>query len=710
MSKRAWLSASVFILPACLLAIHSGAVRAQVVADQNADHRTDAELTKIEEIVVHGRKQLIDTHNVNVGAFGSKDVMDVPIDIVSYSAALMQNQVARTLDDVVRNDPGVSDASVGGAYDNVRIRGFSVDWTNTMRRDGLSLAPYQDVPLENIERVDILKGPSGFLYGFNSPGGTINFITKQPTKEPFNEVTAQWRSYSGSYVHVDTSHTLGADGDFGYRANLAYEKVGDFSHSGDLERKLAGGSISWRLTDRAVLLVNGDWQTKDLAAQPVIGLQANGSLPPMVDPRTLLGQPWFKYRTDTADVATRFDYTLSSEWFVVGQASYTRNTRDAAFPDIYEVDASGNVLSGDLVVAPGQPYTTTSGQVFVSGKFHTSSVGHELVAGVSARYYDAKELGYVTLTTMTVGNLFHPVYFPEIPVVNPPPKNHTVNHQIGPYVSDLITFTDSWQALIGARFVHYANTLTRPSGVSEQYVKDSVAPSFGLIYKPSLGVMTYFNYSRGLEQSQDAPFFAKNAGVALNPLVSTQYEVGVKARLNGEFTVGTAVFEIKKPLEFVDSNNEFVQSGLQRHRGVELTGSGQIMQDTTLIAGVAWLDAMQVNTGDPTVNGKRTENVPKWEANLAVDTRIPAVRGLSANAGVNFVGTRAVGPQNVTFVPSYARMDVGVRYLTEWFGRNLIFRGIVKNATNKRYWAGAEYTSVYPGQPRTVYVSASVDF
>ncbi len=716
MNKRSNLLALSFTVSALASCLRSGEVWAQASADQQAPadqtvgQRVSADQTTFEEVVIRGRKPLIDTHNVNVGAFGSKDVMDIPIDIDSYSSALIDNQLARTLDDVVRNDPAVAIADIGGAYDDVRIRGFFVDWFNTMRRDGLSQAPYQDVPLEMIDRVDILKGPSGFLYGFNAPGGTINFITKQPTKDPFDEVTVQWRSFDGRYAHIDTSHSLGTNGDFGYRANLAYEQVGDFSHSGDLERRTAGASILWRITDRAVLALNGDWQKKDIAAQPVIGLQPNNTLPPMIDPRTLLGQQWFKYRANTASGGARLDYSLNTDWYVVGQVAYSSNKRDAAFVDIYQVNANGDIPSGDLVLSPGQPYSVTSAQLFLSGKFNTSSIRHELVTGFSARSYAADESGYATLTTMTNGNLFHPVYFPEITIAQIPPKTHSVNHQTGPFASDLITLSDSWQALLGARYVHYSNTQTRPAAAPVPYVKNSFVPSFGLIYKPVAQVMGYFNYSEGLEQGDYAPFFTKNAGTALNPLVSRQYEVGVKSRLHGDLTLGLAAFEIRKTLEFVNGNNVFVQSGLQRHRGIALTTTGEISSNTTLIAGVEWLNATQVDTGDPTVNGKRTEDVPEWEANLYVDTRIPAIHGLSVDAGVNFVGNRAVGPQNVAFIPSYTRFDLGLRYLTKLFNRNLIFRAGVKNVTDKLYWSSAEYTSVYPGQPRIAYVSMSADF
>ncbi len=137
------------------------------------------------------------------------------------------------------------------------------------------------------------------------------------------------------------------------------------------------------------------------------------------------------------------------------------------------------------MLSPGQPYDVASGQLFISGKFNTGSLGHELIAGLSALNYTANQGGYATLTTMTaVGNVFNPVYFPNIPLAVVPTKGHSVNHQLGPFASDLITVTDKWQLMLGARQIHYSDDETSAAGISNPYVRNSVVPSVGLIFKP----------------------------------------------------------------------------------------------------------------------------------------------------------------------------------------------------------------------------------
>lgn len=151
---------------------------------------------------------------VNAGGFGAKDAMEIPLAIQSYSSKTIADSSARTAVDVLSLDPSVLSSSGGSGFDNFRLRGFAMDNFNTIRRDGLTLAPHHDVPLENVERIDVLKGPSGFLYGFNSPGGTINYILKRPTLEPLLNVSVQGSSLLGRYVAIDTSDSFN-DGAFG---------------------------------------------------------------------------------------------------------------------------------------------------------------------------------------------------------------------------------------------------------------------------------------------------------------------------------------------------------------------------------------------------------------------------------------------------------------------------------------------------------------
>ncbi|BBP98140.1 ligand-gated channel [Burkholderia sp. SFA1] len=658
-------------------------------------------------VVVQGiRPSLYSVPDVNVGALGSKDPMDLPMSISSYTSELITAQASRTLMDVLKNDPSVQNTAVGGAMDNISIRGFPIDWTNTMRRDGMPVAPYYDIPLENTERIDVLKGPSGFLYGVNSPGGTVNYVMKRPTQDRFTSATAELRSYDGYYGAIDTGGPI-ADGRLGYRFNVAGERVGNFNHAGDRTRTFVSGALDWEITPRALLRFDFDYQDKKLAAQPVIGLQPDGSLPPQFDPRTLLGQPWLQYRTSTFNVGGRFDFKLTDNWNFTTQIAQSYNNRDAAFPDIYSVAANGDILSGDIYLSPDQSFRVLSTNTFVSGRFNTGPLAHQLVTGISTRNYDSHEGGFAAIP-LTVGNIFNPVYSPE-PATVFPQKNATKNFQPSVFISDLIDIGSQWSVMLGVRHVKYRNDSYPASGTESHYETSVNVPSAGLIFKPRPDISTYVSYSEGFEQGGVAPYNTLNAGQYLSPVKSKQYEVGAKSDIGGRLTINAAVFRIEKTLQYVNSANYYVQGGTQRHTGVELTANGRITRDLSVVAGAAYLDTVQNDTGDPQTNGKRAANVPRFQANAFLDYRIPAVAGLSVDTGVYYVGSRPLDAQNTVSLPGYVRFDAGARYLTKIGGLATVLRAGVQNLTDKRYWAAANYSSVWPGIPRTFFVSAQID-
>lgn len=652
------------------------------------------------------RPSLYAVPDVNVGALGAKDPKDLPMSVASYSSELIEAQRARTLMDVLKNDPSVQNSAVGGAMDNIGIRGFPVDWTNTMRRDGMPVAPYYDLPLENVERVDVLKGPSGFLYGVNSPGGTVDYVLKRPTRDRFATVTSEVRSYDGYYSALDAGGPLG-DGRLGYRFNLAGEKVGDFGHAGDLRRTFVSGALDWAITPRALLRLNFDYQNKRLAAQPVIGTQPDGSLPPQFDPRTLLGQPWLQYRTNTFNVGGQFDFKLTDTWTFTTQVAQSYNNRDAAFPDVYSVAANGNILSGDIYLSPDQSFRVLSTNTFVSGKFNTGPLAHQLVTGISTRNYEARQGGFGVMP-ITVGNLFAPVYSPAQSTTFPA-KTVEKNFQPSVFVSDLIDIGSHWSVMLGVRHVSYRDDSYAPSGADTRYAASVNVPSAGLIFKPLPSLSTYASYSEGFEQGGVAPFNAVNAGQSLAPVKSKQYEAGVKADIGSRVSVDAAVFRIEKTLQYVNTANYYVQAGTQRHTGVELTANGRLTRDLSIVAGAAYLHTAQEDTGDPATNGKRAANVPTFQASAFLDYRIAAVRGLNVDAGVYYVGARPLDASNSVSLPSYVRVDAGARYQTRIGGHTTIFRAGIQNVADKRYWAAANYNAVWPGQPRTFFLSAQVD-
>ncbi|MBV8156350.1 MAG: TonB-dependent receptor, partial [Dyella sp.] len=312
------------------------------------------------------------------------------------------------------------------------------------------------------------------------------------------------------------------------------------------------------------------------------------------------------------------------------------------------------------------------------------------------------------VSDITVGNIFHPVYSPKVDIAAPA-KNQTHNEQPSAFVSDLINIGEQWSAMLGLRHVHYTSRSYPASGGSSRYSTDTDMPSAGLVYKPLANLSAYVSYAEGFEQGGVAPYNTLNAGQYLSPIKSKQYETGIKADVSDALTLNAALFRIEKTLQYVNDANYYVQGGTQRHTGVELTANGRLTSNLSLLAGAAWLDTEQLDTGDATTDGKRAANVPRFQANAFLDYRIAAVPGLGVNAGAYYVGTRPLNAQNSATLPGYVRVDAGASYQTQLGSHRTVWRAGVQNLTDRRYWAAANYSSVWPGLPRTLSLSVQFD-
>ena len=203
-----------------------------------------------------------------------------------------------------------------------------------------------------------------------------------------------------------------------------------------------------------------------------------------------------------------------------------------------------------------------------------------------------------------------------------------------------------------------------------------------------------------------------NAGDNLAPYVSKQKEIGVKYD-GGRVGAGIALFSTEKPRSVL-VNNRFTSEGKDRHQGVELTVHGEAMRGLRLLGGATWLDAKQRSTGSATTDGKRVIGVPRLQATVGAEWDVPGASGVALDARVVHTGASYANAVNTLRVDGWTRLDLGVRYLTEWNGRALTLRARVDNVADKNYWASV---GGYPGSgylvlgaPRTFVVSASVDF
>ncbi len=663
---------------------------------------------------------------VNVGAFGAKSPMDVPLAIQSYSSKEIRDTAARTAMDVLSHDASVAGASYGNSFDNFRLRGFAIDNFNTIRRDGLSLAAHHDVGLENIERIDVLKGPSGFLYGFNSPGGTVNYILKRPTQDPFTSVTMQGSSLQDRYVAIDQSNAT-ADGRFGYRLNAAYDQKGDFNHASDLERKLVGLATDIRLTPTALLQLNVDWSDKSVISDPLLRADQSGRanpldpasyvLPPKIDRRDLLTASWFRHHTEGYNADAKLQIDLNEHWQSITQANYSRAERHGGYNDLYGIQPNGDIGYAAYAQSRGEVFSSYSLQSYLAGQFHTAGIKHDVFFGASYKqqgdrspFWDIVESNATTSPDhFSVGNILHPVQPPLYDFGPERDIEYTGSiREASVFASDLLSFNDYAQLLLGGRYIAYkARNLSATAPPQDE---NTFVPAASFILRPTSDIMTYVSYSKGFERGENAPFDANNANEPTGTIKSKQYEIGLKANLSRTLNLGLSAFDIKRDANFRNLANDYVKSGQYHHTGVEAELIGKPLKGLTVLANLAYLHTELEDVTDTTTLGRRSEGTPEWKAYASVNYKIPQWPQLSVDSGVSYVSNRAVNAQNSGFIPSYTVVDAGLKYETQVQQTPVTLRLLAKNIFNKYYYSSVFSSGLAVGQPREVLLSAQVKF
>jgi iron complex outermembrane receptor protein len=239
-----------------------------------------------------------------------------------------------------------------------------------------------------------------------------------------------------------------------------------------------------------------------------------------------------------------------------------------------------------------------------------------------------------------------------------------------------------------------------------------------LVYSPNANLSFYGTYAEGLEPGGEAPAEANNAGGAMDPSKSKQYEIGIKADISPDLNVTAALFEIKRPFEFVPTPVPFKSSayevaGEERRRGLELAANGRVTRD--LLIGASMTTLLADVDGDARVAGKRIGNVPRYKAVVYGDYTMPSMPALRLNASLQYASSKLFAPNGdvQTRVSGYHVVNVGAQYKTKLSGVNTTFRFGINNLFDRFYWgdtASAFGGYLIPGAPRVFRLSAQLDF
>ncbi|EKO3965097.1 TonB-dependent siderophore receptor [Vibrio fluvialis] len=659
------------------------------------------------------------------GILGNQDFMDTPFSSSNYTSKLIEDQQAKSVGDVLKNDPTVRQAVGYGNFQELyMIRGFPV-YSDDMTLNGVyGILPRQYVAAEMLERVEVFRGANSFVNGAapggSAIGGSINLVPKRAGSEPLTRVTLGTQSGGQAYGAMDVARRFGDNQENGVRVNVV-------ARNGD-------DAVDDQETQLGVLSLGFDHQGENFRMSADLGYQDHHIDAPR--PSVTPGSTIPSLPSSDANYAQDWTYTDEKQLFGVVRGEYDfsnqttgwiaggmRRGKEHNLLANPTADADGNLMA--YLFENVREDTVMSGDTGVRHEFSTGSVGHTVVVSGSV-YQSRSKNAYVMSSSTDVGSLydydsldqFAGLYYGGS--LSDPKETERVTYSSAALADTLSLFDDQVKVMLGARLQRVeTKSFDYNSGdESSSYGSTALTPSVGVVYQPMLDVSLYANYSEALLPGEIAPSTnngsdVANAGEVLKPNRSEQYEVGAKYD-NGSYGAVVSLFQISKPSYMYDSNNSYTDNGEQRNRGIELSAFGEPIESVKVLGGVTLIDAEIVKSATTASEGKQAIGVPKVQANVNIEWATPFVEGLTLEGRTLYTGSQYASADNSLELPSWTRFDLGARYGMKLGDNALTLRARVDNVTDKSYWASA---GGYPGSnylvqgaPRTFVLSASYDF
>jgi iron complex outermembrane recepter protein len=718
---------------------------AQTGAPQNSGGAGQAVPPVTTTVVVHGDvKDDYLPQTVTAGTLDGAPLGETPLSITVVTRDLLTDQVARVLSDVVKNDASIGeDYAPVGYYGDFQIRGFPIDLATGLNINGMTIAGEQDVPLENKEHVEFLKGIAGVESGVASAGGLINYTTKRPAAIQAMDLATDQRG--SAYGNLDMGRMFGADKQFGVRLNTAGEKIQSYVNDADGWRAAGTAAADWKINTRAILKTDFEYQHK--VERSVCGYQLLGGVTvPDLDsvyPSTMLGeQSWSKPNTfDTLNSSARLDYSIHGSWRAFVEGGYSHSLIDDnvvyAYGCYYEPEC--NVAGGPLPWLfapdgtydiydyrdPGELRVDALGEALAMGSVKTGAFTHDLAFGGEVFHRNVDLPGApppdapptvqdgAVYTYVGSENIYQPnIPFPiEDPVQSAGPVQLAdFDHQTSAIVQDRISIADRVRLTAGGRYTSLRDfNVTGTKGVW--------LPQYSATWNPSQPLMLYGSYTVLLSLGPQGPFWA--GGQYLAPYFTRQVEAGAKYDRGGRILLSTAFFRMTAPFFYpkaIDDAGDlsFVSEGRETHDGVELSAEGRAANWLRLSASGAAIRAVSNDTGTPAFDNKQVINVPRLRTALFSDVTVPHARGLHVMPGWSYTGRKEATSDDAVSVAGYNIFNLGARYIVGGEQGRMTLRLYADNITNKRYWkdTGANYgdTFIHLGAPTTVRLSAHYTF
>ncbi|MBR0789062.1 TonB-dependent siderophore receptor [Bradyrhizobium manausense] len=646
-------------------------------------------------------------------------IMETPQAVSVIGADQIRDQKPNKLDEVLRYTAGVRAGTFGADTRNDwwLIRGFKSDDIGLFL-DGMQLfyTSYASWKLQpsNMERVEVLRGPSAVLYGGSSPSGIVNVISKMPPTEPIRYIETGVNNFGNAYVGFDVGGPVATQSQDG---KLFYRVVGQVQNGGTQvnftpdNNYFIAPSFTWKPdadTTFTVLASASKQDTRGINFLPYQGTVTNapfGKIPTSF----FVGDPNVdKFTREQEMLGYQFERNLTDD------LTFRQNAR-FAHVDLTYRGFIGNGWDNINTATMGR-YNwyakNTANQADLDNqleyRFNTGPVKHTMLFGVDLKGYQIDDYQAFNFGTVPSINVFNPSYGLDIPLTGAPFRNFLITQkQAGTYVQDQMKLGNFTLVLSGRNDWVETTQAARDTGANIAQRDDSkFSGRAGLIYNFDNGIAPYVSYSTSYN-----PIIGLNAQNQLFlPETAKQAEIGVKVApkgFDGYFTA--SVFDLKRQnVATTDPTNVLLQNqtGEVTSRGIELEAVANVTKELKLIGAFTSYHLFTSKDLDPTLVGKTPTNTPEMLISGWADYTFKEgpLTGLGFGGGVRYVGASWADTANTLEVPSVVLGDLAVHY--EWQNWRTALNVI--NLTDKIYVASCAATSAcFYGDRRRVTASVS---
>lgn len=693
-----------------------------VVASGPASAASAAATATLAPVTVRGRSE----PSVGIAGFGDLPASRLPMQTRSIP---LQGASVQRIADLVDRDASLGDAyNTEGYWDSLSIRGFLLDNRSNYRRDGLPISAETAIPLDNKERIEVLKGLSGQQAGISSPGGLVNQIVKRPDA-PLRSATLAWRQDHSRLAALDLSERFGPEQALGLRVNAAYEDLQPRVRDASGHRHLLAAAADWRLAAGDKLEAEVEQSRRVQPSVPGFSLLGD-ELPAPANPRVNLNnQPWSQPMVfDATTASVRWTRPLGEQWrgsvHLVRQQlrtddriafpyscdaeqRYDRYCSDGRF-DLYDYRSEGEQRRNDAL------------EMAAEGRVRAAGLLHQVRGGVllsRARVLLPPQAFNLVGTGRIDGSM----------VTTPDPSrdpNDTVRLQressTEAYLRGASVFSDGSQLWWGLRHTR----LRRDPGQAEEATYRQGFTTPWLAYSRDLtgawgeGWSAYVSWGQGIESAATPNLdIFRQRGAVLPALRSRQTEAG----LQHDGALGRAAlawFDIQRP-QTADvceptapaPNCDRVNDGVQRHRGLDLSFETRPLAGTSLGASLTALHARREGSAaEPASNGAPPPNVPRQAWRAQIQHQPAPWPSLKLALLWRHDSERSVLPTpNSPQIPGWSRTDLRISQDTRIADQPVTWRAGIDNLTDRRAWRESPYqfghVYLFPLAPRTLWLN-----